>query len=383
MADNDSWRRLGIVIGGMGNAADDAYRERLSSNLTLGQKGTTLQRGQMELEGLVGLGDRLVAAGMTPEQAAVVSAAAYSNSGSDISSALEGLGKAQEQRFRQSSVDAALAGNWNDANANLFGVASGPQALATVEGDTLLGNRFVEGGDMRGPTAIGGQRISTMQAQSRASDASAANSYASAARTQQGMGIDAAEFGLKRAGQWNPGGTAAAGSKPIPVGALNKLLDVEDALGATEALNSIIQKHSQRLANGELDLGPMGSLLARGRTAAGMATDGDVAINEWNADLTRIVNESLRLNKGVQTEGDAQRAANELMSANDPRTAARALRRLAEFNTLAVQLQQRKAGLIRGNYGQGQPGIGDRAVAPPAAAPAARRRFNPATGRIE
>lgn len=383
MADNDSWRRLGIVIGGMGNAADDAYRERLSGNLTLGQKGTTLQRGQMELEGLVGLGDRLVSAGMTPEQAAVVSAAAYSNSGSDISAALEGLGKAQQQRFRQGSVDEALGGDWDRANAYRMGLDPGPTALAAIQGDMLLGNRFVEGGDMRGPTAIGGQRISTMQAQSRASDASAANSYASAARTRQSTGIDAAEFGLKRAGQWNPGGTAATGAKPIPVGALNKLLDVEDALGATEALNTIIQKHSSRLANGELDLGPMDSLLARGRTAAGMATDGDVAINEWNADLTRIVNESLRLNKGVQTEGDAQRAANELMSASDPRTAARALRRLAEFNTLAVQLQQRKAGLIRGNYGQGQPGIGDRAVAPPAAAPAARRRFNPATGRIE
>lgn len=58
--------------------------------------------------------------------------------------------------------------------------------------------------------------VPTLGTQSRmATDrAQQANSYANAARTRQAMGIDAAKFGMERAGQWNPGsrsGSAGGG----------------------------------------------------------------------------------------------------------------------------------------------------------------------------
>lgn len=145
---------------------------------------------------------------------------------------------------------------------------------------------------------------------------------------------------------------AAAGAKPLPVGALNQLMQVEDALGATANVSAIIKKHADRMKNGELVVGPVDSLGAMARTKLGITNANDVNLNEWRSDLTRIVNESLRLNKGVQTEGDAQRAANELMTATDQQTASRALRRLAEFNQRAIELQKRKRETIRKNYGQ-------------------------------
>lgn len=301
-------------------------------------------------------------------------------------------GAAQEQGFRGDAVTRALAGDWAGANANLVGVANGPIELAAIQGQNLINNRLLPGGGGVSTTEQGRAGMLADAARARASDASAANSFASAARTRQAMGIDGAQFALQRAGQWNPAGKNAGGNSPLPVSALRELLGVEDALGGTQVLADIISKNAQRLADGSLQVSPTSSLLARGRTLAGIATPGDVNYNEWQADLTKIVNESLRLNKGVQTEGDAQRAANELMSANDPATAAAALKRLAGFNQQAVELQQRKAALINSNYGRtASPGAmpsaveafgGGAAPAPVPAAPA-RRRFNPATGRIE
>lgn len=145
---------------------------------------------------------------------------------------------------------------------------------------------------------------------------------------------------------------AAAGAKPLPVQALGKLLEVEDALGASQVVSDIITKHANRMTQGELEVYPEDAIGARFRTAIGRTNQNDVNMNEFRADMTRIVNESLRLNKGVQTEGDAVRATQELMAANDQKTAARALKRLADLNKRAVQLQQQKQALIRKNYGQ-------------------------------
>ncbi|HGM6772817.1 TPA: hypothetical protein ACKQAW_003412 [Stenotrophomonas maltophilia] len=301
-------------------------------------------------------------------------------------------GATQEQGFRGDAVTRALAGDWAGANANLVGVANGPVELASIQGQNLINNRLLPGGGGVITTDQGRASIAADAARARASDASAASSFASAARTRQAMALDGQQHALSVAGQWNPGGKNAGGNSPLPVSALRELLGVEDALGGTQVLADIISKNARRLADGSLQVSPTSSLLARGRTLAGIATPGDVNYNEWQADLTKIVNESLRLNKGVQTEGDAQRAANELMSANDPATAAAALKRLAGFNQQAVELQQRKAALINGNYGRTtSPGAmpsaveafgGGPAPAPAPAAPA-RRRFNPATGRIE
>jgi len=296
-------------------------------------------------------------------------------------------GDVQEQGFRGDAASRALAGDWSGANAALMGVANGPQQLAKIEGQNLLGNVFLEGGGGISTTEQGRSSMAADAARARASDASAANSYASASRTRQATGIDAAEFGMKRAGQWNPGGAssaAGAGQKPLPVGALKELLGVEEALGSTQVMSDIIQKHTGRLNDGSLQISPLNAALAWGRTKVGQATGGDVAINEWEADKTKLVNESLRLNKGVQTEGDAQRAVAELMGANDGATASRALRRLAELNARAVELQQRKAGLINENYGRaaGPSSAADAfSGALPAAAPV-QRATNPTTGQV-
>lgn len=293
---------------------------------------------------------------------------------------------------RSSARDAALGGNWEGANANLMAVANGPQELGAVQGQNLLQNRFKEGGGGISTTEQGQAGIAADAARAAASYASANSSNASAARTRQGMGIDAAKFGLQRGGQWNPGGKSAGtlgdSGKPLPVGALKELLAVEDALGGTQVLGDIISKNQGRLRTGELDVGPGARLLGGIRTKLNLAGENDVNLSELNADKTKIVNESLRLNKGVQTEGDAQRAGQELMAANDRQTLLRAFDRLSEINARAVQLQRQKQNLINSNYGRTStlgdpPATSPRAPGlPSSGASGAQRARNPRTGQV-
>lgn len=304
------------------------------------------------------------------------------------------LGQSQDFAMRQAVYDRATLGDLAGAGAASLGLTTKPLEMTKIAGDVAY-NPYAQADQAVNVTPLGEAAIGQRRASAASSYASANNSNASAARTRQAAGIDAAKFAAQRdkGTLGDPDGVA----KPIPRGALQDLLAVEDALGGTQVLNDIIQKNASRLADGTLRISPASAALAWGRTGLGMATDGDVALNEWKADLTKIVNESLRLNKGVQTEGDAQRAANELMSANDPRTAAAALARLAAFNRQAVELQTRKQDIINANYGRSStPGVtprdfggtlGDPPSArgpglPAAGASGAQRARNPRTGQV-
>lgn len=121
------------------------------------------------------------------------------------------LGDIEGATYRRNAVDRATLGDWDGANASMLGVANGPQELAAVQGQNLINNRFLTGGGGISTTEQGRAGIAADAARAAASYASANSSNASAARTRQGMGIDAAEFGLKRSGQWNPGGRSAGG----------------------------------------------------------------------------------------------------------------------------------------------------------------------------
>src|SRR5690606_21481657 len=121
------------------------------------------------------------------------------------------MGDVQQQGFRGDAASRALAGDWGGANAALMGVANGPQQLGKVEGQNLLSNVFLEGGGGVTTTEQGRAGIAADAARARASEASAASSYATADATRQRLGIAQAQFDLQRRGQWNPGGASGAG----------------------------------------------------------------------------------------------------------------------------------------------------------------------------
>ena len=137
----------------------------------------------------------------------------------------------------------------------------------------------------------------------------------------------------------------------MPVRAVVEDMGIEDAIAANQKLASILVKNAERMQSGDLEVTPGRAVGSAVRGFFGVGTEKDANFKEWKADMTSVVNEWLRLNKGVQTEGDAQRAFKELMDANDPMTAAKAITRLSGIVTKTVDLQTRKRSILRGNYG--------------------------------
>jgi hypothetical protein len=93
--------------------------------------------------------------------------------------------------------------------------------------------------------------------------------------------------------------------------------------------------------------GKLGGVGLGGKETSELAS----ARSRYSELLNIIVNESLRLNKGPQTEGDAIRAANELQAASDERTALAALENLLKVNERKRQLTIRKIMNRRERYG--------------------------------
>jgi hypothetical protein len=85
-----------------------------------------------------------------------------------------------------------------------------------------------------------------------------------------------------------------------------------DALGVASSVNADLGALEQQIEAGELDFGPVSNLTNTARNMAGMSNAKSRNFATFKSSLERLRNESLRLNAGVQTEGDAQRAWNEL-----------------------------------------------------------------------
>jgi len=121
---------------------------------------------------------------------------------------------------------------------------------------------------------------------------------------------------------------------------------------ATDAYNYV-----NRIKSGEIKFGLKDRASIAARSALG-STDSDViARNDFERFKTRLVNESLRLNKGTQTEGDAQRSIKELQSAESNIDAAKAVNTLAELNARKVEDAQKSIERRRINAGSKLPEV--------------------------
>jgi hypothetical protein len=113
----------------------------------------------------------------------------------------------------------------------------------------------------------------------------------------------------------------------------------EDYGTATAASNlaSDANNFIGRIKTGEIKFGLKDKASIRARQVFGSSDPDVIAREDYDKFLKVLTNESLRLNKGTQTEGDAVRAAKELESSESPEAAAAAMRRLVEINVRRVQ----------------------------------------------
>ena len=141
---------------------------------------------------------------------------------------------------------------------------------------------------------------------------------------------------------------------PLSATALKLQNDHIQALQTTAQVNTNLQKYDQLLASGQLNLGPVSNIVAQGRNAVGKSDQNSRNYESFRSNLEKLRNDSLRLNKGVQTEGDAQRAWNELIKhITDEQVVRQRLAEIIDLNNQAIALRQDAINQIREDAGAG------------------------------
>lgn len=140
--------------------------------------------------------------------------------------------------------------------------------------------------------------------------------------------------------------------KPMPPTALRMQQDAVDAIATSQNIKTDMGAIRNLVESGQLNLGPVANLASKGLNMAGASTQNSRNFATFRASLEKLRNDSLRLNKGVQTDGDAQRAWNELMAnINDEQVVIQRLGEIERINERGAELQAENLQNIRDNYG--------------------------------
>jgi len=147
--------------------------------------------------------------------------------------------------------------------------------------------------------------------------------------------------------------TAQTAPKPLPAAALRIQDEAIEQMMPMGGLNNRIDRLLEDLGpTGNLRLGPVLNQTNRALNAAGISTPQSRSFEDLKTNLEQFRNGILMLHKGVQTEGDAQRAMNQIVgNINDPKVVSQALTRLRELNDEASKLQTTRINTVRREYG--------------------------------
>ncbi len=129
------------------------------------------------------------------------------------------------------------------------------------------------------------------------------------------------------------------------------LEDIGLASGIAVDLTSL----DKQISSGDLSFGPIDNLVSKVLNDTGNSTEASRNSQTAMATLEKMRNDSLRLNKGTQTEGDAVRAWTEnFPSLGDTKAVSQRLQQIAAFNERALKEKKARLAKIRADYGQGE-----------------------------
>lgn len=140
-------------------------------------------------------------------------------------------------------------------------------------------------------------------------------------------------------------------NKPLPATSLKLQNEALDKLSIASNNNKKLLEVKKQIEDGKLNLGLISNLTGKARNYVGMSDESSRNLSSFRSTLEKLRNDSLRLNTGVQTDGDAQRAWNELLeNINDPELVKQRLGEIAEINARGAELQKLQVESIRSNY---------------------------------
>lgn len=262
------------------------------------------------------------------------------------------LGQSQDFAMRQAVYDRATLGDLAGAGAASLGLTTKPLEMTKIAGDVAY-NPYAQPGQDLNVTPLGEAAIGQR-------NASAASSYATAARTRQAMGLDAAKYADQRSGG-TLGDPPRASTKP-PSAAEMKAQQANATktaqLGNVNRGLARIESALSNLGGSFVDTGPIDQYLVR-NTEAGQELDAAVgAIQNSMLALTRVPG------VGSQSDLEARIAALQYPSlSNAPGVNARTLKQLKDF----VQELQGISAEASGTLGDAPPAAAPRGPGLPAA----------------
>lgn len=131
-------------------------------------------------------------------------------------------------------------------------------------------------------------------------------------------------------------------------------LEGEDlsAIQGAQGINKDLDSYKKLMDEGRLVLGPVANTMGHIGNWLGMSNESSRNLASFESALQRLRNASLRLNKGVQTEGDAQRAWDELInSLNDVNVVKQRLDEIEAYNGRASDQRRTQVDMRREMYG--------------------------------
>lgn len=138
----------------------------------------------------------------------------------------------------------------------------------------------------------------------------------------------------------------------LPTTALKLQQEELDAIGMASTIQSDLGAIKAQVDGGELQLGPVKNMISAGKNMAGLSDENSRNYGTFKSTLEKLRNDSLRLNKGVQTEGDAVRAWNELLTnINDQKLVSKRIGEIQKINERAANLRKMQVDSIRSNFG--------------------------------
>lgn len=138
---------------------------------------------------------------------------------------------------------------------------------------------------------------------------------------------------------------------PLPVAAQKQRETNLEAIATASGIQDELGKVMNNIETGKLDFGLVENAKNSAANFLGMSTESSRNFATFKATMERLRNESLRLNAGVQTDGDAQRAWNELISnINDKDVVQQRLMEISALNRRAAEIRKQNVNLIQQNY---------------------------------
>jgi hypothetical protein len=138
---------------------------------------------------------------------------------------------------------------------------------------------------------------------------------------------------------------------PVPVAAQKQRETNLEAIATASGIQDELSKVQKQIETGKLDFGVIENAKNSVLNAVGASTEASRNFASFKATMERLRNESLRLNAGVQTDGDAQRAWNELIAnINDKDVVMQRLAEISALNRRAAEIRKQNVNLIQQNY---------------------------------